>query len=115
MTLATFLDGPATGRTLMLKRSPKFLRVVESDGGFDALDQPDDTPRPTEKLYAYQLADKRGTVHICGGRASGWHALVDYKVISEQPTDETMRGTDKWREWCYRMQPAVTQCDTDAE
>ena len=37
--MTTFQDGPAKGMTLMLKRTPVYLRVVCSLGKVDALDQ----------------------------------------------------------------------------
>lgn len=95
--MTTFIDGPAAGKTLLLKRSPRFLRVVESNGIFDALDQPTDTPSPNETLYAYRLNADHGTVHINRGRhGSGFYAMADYKLVALQPTDSVMRHGDTW-------------------
>ena len=99
--MTKFQDGPAKGKTLMLKRAPLFLRVVEKGGEFDALDQLKDTPAPDEKLTAYVLTKKTGLVHINMGRkGGGWYPMAEYKLASVQPYDATMRAADKWRAWC---------------
>jgi len=58
--MTTFEDGPAKGQHLSLQRAPKFLRVVEDGGKWDALDQPTDEPRPGETLYAYRISSEVG-------------------------------------------------------
>lgn len=46
--MTTFTDGPAAETVLELRRAPKFLRVVrDADGTVDALDQLNDTPKPS--------------------------------------------------------------------
>lgn len=50
--MTTFIDGPAKGQTLMLRRNPVYLIVTEENGKFDALDQLEDAPKPTEKQPA---------------------------------------------------------------
>jgi hypothetical protein len=98
--MTTFEDGPAKGQTLMLKRAAVFLRVVESNGTWDALDQLDDTPKPEEKIYAYQIIGKPGMMHLNrGGGRSGWYAIASYRLISPQPSDTEMRSTDAWWDW----------------
>lgn len=43
--MSNFIDGPAKGVHLSLRRSPMFLRAVcEPNGKWDALDQLTDTP-----------------------------------------------------------------------
>lgn len=64
--MTTFKDGPAEGRTLLLRRAPTLLRVVQEDGEFDALDQLNDEPGPRESIYCYFLVENRGSVHLCG-------------------------------------------------
>jgi len=100
--MTTFTDGPAKGKTLMLKRAARFLRVVESFGKFDALDQPGDRPTPSEKLYAYEIVESPGMAHInCGrGRGSGFYPVASYALVKEQPSDEQMRDAKQWHEWC---------------
>jgi hypothetical protein len=100
-----FLDGPAKGQHLMLKRKVRFLRVVEAIGGvggkWDALDMPEDVPATSEKLYAYEAAGNGGMCHINrGGGQCGFYSVQDYKFVPEQPDDATMRDRSKWVAWC---------------
>ncbi len=102
--MTKFVDGPAAGVTLALRRSPLFLRVVRSGSDWDALDQVDDTPGPSEALFAYRRVDSFGPVHVlgqdkAGRRWSGWFEHADYAVCDPQPTEATMRSTLAWREW----------------
>lgn len=107
--MTTFVDGPAKGRTLMLKRSPKYLRVTEAAGKqeFDALDQVNDKPEITEHLYAYVVSKTLGTAHLkMGGKsksASGFYPIVEYSFLPVQPTDAIMRSNERWQEWCEAM------------
>ena len=105
-----FLDGPAAGKSLTIKRTPKLLRVVAL-GGFgpdaviDALDQLDDSPRDGEAIVAYRLSGEVGTLHVdyrdkSNRRRGDWWATADYRVIGEQPPEATLRDRDAWREWC---------------
>lgn len=98
--MTTFLDGPAIGKTLMLRRTPIFLRVTEEGGSFDALNSPGDTARPTEKLFAYVMVRHHGSVHlnIAGGKG-GVFQRCDYKLIELQPADAEMRDQWTWGEW----------------
>lgn len=102
--MTTFLDGPAKGQHLMLKRKVRFLRVVEGIGGvggkWDALDMPDDVPAQSEKLYAYEAVGNGGMCHINrGGGRGGFYSMQDYKFIEDQPDDATMRDNAKWVAW----------------
>ena len=99
--MTTFQDGPAKGRTLMLKRAPIFLRVVvDARGKWDALDQVDDEPAADEKLYAYQLAENPGHCHINAGRGrGGFYPMARYCLISPQPAESEMRTTLAWIKW----------------
>lgn len=85
----------------MLKRSPVFLRVVEEFGNFDALDQLEDEPKDTEKIYAYRVFGSVGACHInrAGGRG-GFYTMADYKFIPQQPSDAVMRNDSMWGDWC---------------
>lgn len=101
--MTTFLDGPAKGKTLMLKRAARFLRVVENDGSFDALDQPCDVPTPNEKLYAYTVVGDVGHCHIHASRGrGGFYPIANYKLVEAQPTEAEMRDNASWRAWCER-------------
>jgi hypothetical protein len=99
--MTSFESGPAHGVTLMLKRQPKLLRVVESaDGKFDALDQLTDVPAANEKIHVYLLKKLEGTLHINYGRRGGaWYQMASY-VFHSTPPDEIVRTTDAWRSWC---------------
>jgi hypothetical protein len=103
--MITFLDGPAQGQTLALKRAPRFLRVTRFRAKeFDALDQLDDTPRVGEMLFAYEIAEYQGVYHLLCGRgaksASGFYQQGAYRFVVDQPDDATMRDTERWRQWC---------------
>jgi hypothetical protein len=102
--MTEFLDGPAAGQTLMLKRAPKYLRAVQAaTGDWDALDQLIDTPRAGERVVAYRMVEGPFRAHICArGRnrsASGWYEGGRYRVCDSQPTDEQLRETAAWRAW----------------
>ncbi len=100
--MTRFIDGPAKDKALSLKRTPIFLRVTQSaDGTWDALDQPEDTPRKDETVFAYMLKKFLGNCHIraSGGR-SGFYAMAEYRVVEPQPDYQTMRKEPSWREWC---------------
>lgn len=100
----TFMNGPAAGAGLALRRAPMFLRVVidETDGTVDALDQLDDTPGPSEKIHVYQLAAPASQAHVCyRGRdrdRSGWYAVGIYRHVPDVD-GEMVRETERWRAW----------------
>lgn len=97
----SFKDGPARGQTLMLKRSPIYLRVVAANGKWDALDQPTDEPAENEKVYAYKLTGEPGMCHINMGRkGGGFYPIAEYALCQTQPTDAEMRSRAKWCAWC---------------
>ncbi len=108
--MTKFTDGPAAGLVLSLRRAPIFIRVVvDQRGEMDALDQLDDTAKPGEKIYAYELAEKSpGHVHLNrGGGKSGYYAMATYRFLPEQPRDDEMRTTDAWRAWTNARGPAA--------
>lgn len=106
--MTKFLNGPAAGQTLMLKRAPIYLRVVRLAIGvgsskWDALDQPTDNPETGEIVFAYKCKCKGepGTVHLNMGRkGGGWYAVAEYELCEVQPTDAEMRSTPAWQAWC---------------
>lgn len=60
-----FLDGPAEGVALALRSAPERLRVVlNADGRWDALDQPEDEPKPGETVFWYRSEGAAGVVHL---------------------------------------------------
>ncbi len=101
-----FLDGPASGLELSLRRAPTFLRVVcDHNGDLDALDQLDDVAEEGERLYAYRVVEgTRNRFHLLvrGKEArtrGGWWELADYRWCDDQPSDEVLRDNTKWRQW----------------
>jgi len=107
-----FLDGPAAGQCLALRRAPIFLRVVVNRYGdkktWDALDQLGDTPKAGEDIFAYRLASQPRHMHLCRSprRLSGYYAMADYRFVGQQPDDATLRNADKWRAWCIEQAKA---------
>ena len=99
--MTTFEDGQAKGKHLMLKRSPCFLRVVESNGKIDALDQLADEPAPEEKVFVYILKEKPGMCHINSGRGrGGFYPVASYRLAEKQPMDHQARSERPWAAWC---------------
>lgn len=98
--MTIFLDGPAEGQTLLLKRAPRFLRVVKGGGKWDALDQPEDTPTPDEEVYAYQIEGTPGQCHVNARGSHGFYTLAQYRLVPTQPEDRELRHTMSWRRWC---------------
>lgn len=102
--MTRFLNGPAEGQTLMLRRAPIFLRVVEKAGKWDALDQLGDSPESGETLHAYRISKRpQGHVHLNAGKASGFYSMASYLLCEKQPTAEEMRDSRAWESWCRRM------------
>lgn len=101
--MLSFLDGPAEG-TLMCRRAPKFLRVTFDGKSWDALDQLDDEPKPAEKLHCYIRVKNAGHCHIrmSPRKGSGYYAMADYRLYAPQPSDDVMRSTRRWRDWCVQ-------------
>lgn len=99
--MTKFLDGPAMGTTLMLKRVPKMLRVTEVNGVFDALNELNDEPHPDEKLHCYVMSQYLGSVHVNRGKGKGgFYQMAEYKLRQQQPTDAEMRDNKAWGDWC---------------
>lgn len=98
--MTTFIDGPAKGQTLQLRRAPIFLRVVWDGSKWDALDQLDDKMLAHEKGYAYQLSERPGAMHInYGGKRrneSGFYPMSKYKLCPRQPLQSIMRVNTTW-------------------
>jgi hypothetical protein len=103
--MTRFLDGPARGVALMLRRAPLFLRVTrDADGNWDALDQLRDMPDAGESIVVYRRRGKAGALHIDYTRkASAWFAVAEYELAAVQPADEAMRSTRSWRAWCVEQ------------
>lgn len=109
--MSSFLNGPAAGRTLSIRRAPYLLRVVidRTTGAVDALDQLDDDPSDTEDVYVYRLAAPPQQAHVCyGGRQrhrSGWFEFGIYQHVPEAD-GAALRETAAWRAWAAEQHAA---------
>lgn len=99
--MVSFLDGPAAGVTLMLRRAPIYLRVTFNPAGkVDALDQLDDEPKPDEIVHVYRkVPGTSGKVHV---RPGGCYEMGDYRHVADAVGDE-LRDTAAWRSWVARV------------
>ena len=111
--MTTFLDGPAAGQHLLLRRAVYYIRAERSAAGkWDALDQPTDTPSADEDVFAYRA--KKGTVRAChinsrgkgGERTGGFFKGADYELVEPQPSEAQMRSNSLWAAWCKENEPA---------
>lgn len=104
--MISFKGGPAERKTLMLKRAPLLLRVVNDTilGTWDACDQLADHVLAGEVPYAYRRVGDAGVVHINAGRrkgnATGFWPMAEYSYCDPQPPEEVMRDNDTWKRWC---------------
>lgn len=104
--MTTLLDGPGKGHVLHLRRSPHFLRVViipqRIPPKVDVLDLLTDEPAAHEELHCYVRTGGIGVVHLKMAKParSGFYSLAEYEYHINQPSDEVMRDTEKWRAWC---------------
>ncbi len=106
VTMVTLNDA-AFQSVLSLRRTPRFLRFTKSTTKdrvtWDALDQFDDLPRPTEQIVVGVLG-QRGSLHIDsrqnGRKVAQWYRSAHYDPVAEQPSDDTVRSTALWRAWC---------------
>lgn len=99
--MTRFLDGPAAGVVLSLKRAPLLLRVVRAVGGdWDALDQLADTAGPDEAITVYARASAPFSGHVnLGRKGCVWFKAADYRVLAVQPADAAVRTNAAWRAW----------------
>lgn len=102
--MTRFMDGPAAGATLMLRRRPLpvFLRiVVDPKGKVDALDMLDDEADELETIHVYIRVGKAdGWMHLNMGRKAGGgiFSTGEYTFYST-PADELVRENSAWKEW----------------
>ena len=92
-----FLDGPAKGKNLALRRRPLYLRVTMKGSECDALDLPSDEPRPGEQLFAYKLDPNSMQGFACTGK--GCYPISEYRFIPEQPPQSVMLSLREWQNW----------------
>jgi len=120
--MTRFLEGPAAGMTLSLRRAPLFLRVVRNDAGqFDALDQFTDAPTSNETLFVSRRKGEAGTCHIdytdakTRRRSGKWFTVAEYELFAVQPADDVLRSTEAWRTWCLEQVKATTEGNGDGQ
>lgn len=105
------LDGPAAGLELDLRRCPMYLRLVQDTMAlkWDALDQPDDTPGPSETVYVYRRRPGTGGVVFACTRRSSRDPRFEHGDYEHMPEvdGEALRDTDGWRTWAM-SQPEIT-------
>ena len=103
--MTTFLDGPAKGVTLELRRSPAFLRVTRSGEKWDALDQLDDEPFDEEVIFVYKVVSQptHGFIDYrskSGRREGRQFTNAEYRLYVFRPVDEAaLRDNRRWGEW----------------
>lgn len=105
--MVKFLDGPAAGVVLELRRAPVFLRVLQDTRGlnqWDACDQLTDAPCADEIVTVYVRIGAAGWIHIdfqdkAGRRRGETYATAEYRLHAEQPPEAVMRETSRWRAW----------------
>jgi hypothetical protein len=111
---ALLQGGTAGTRALSFARNPAYLRVVvDQDGSVDALDQIEDTPKPTEKIYVYRQGEQ---IFVCGrGTAPTQNPTFFYfPVPLDAQTLESFRDNEVWRAWCMSQPYAADQSAADA-
>lgn len=105
--MCQFVDGPAGGVYLNLRRAPLFLRAVRDAEEWNALDQLYDRAKPDEKIYAYVLVDPPSSYHLLvrgkGKKGGGWFQHGQYTLVHPQPPDDVMRDNTKWRAWTVEV------------
>lgn len=98
-----FEDGPAADKSLVLQRSPRFLRVVRDENGeLDALDQLHDKASDSEAVFAYEVVGQPARCFIDSRKPgySGPCMIASYRFIDDQPMSEILHDNEAWRAWC---------------
>jgi len=115
--MTTFLDGPAAGVVLGLKRAPVLLRVVRAVGGdWDALDQLTDSAAPDEAITVYARASEPFSAHVNMGRKGCfWFESAEYRVLAVQPADAAVRTNAAWRAWATAYMHENMRADPPVE
>ncbi len=108
-----FIDGPAKGLKLEIRRTPILLRLVHSKDGWDALDQLDDKPEHDETIYVYEVIGNVGAAFVdytdkTGKRRGKQIRCGNYRLYpDEQPPDAMMRTKEAWDRWCASVEATV--------
>jgi hypothetical protein len=102
-----FVDGPAAGQVLELQRVPLLLRVVRDchTGQWDALDQLDDKPKPSEVIHLYLRSGTPQRIQVKADRKAGgcrwlWHG--EYMHLPDQPIIDVLRDNAAWQAWAAK-------------
>ncbi|MBA7630602.1 hypothetical protein ES703_38125 [subsurface metagenome] len=99
--MLTLIDGPCEG-TYMCWRAPTFLRAtINATGEIDCLDQVEDTPAESEKVYVYKVQGSVGSVHLHAKGCTGWYALARYCHLPDV-NGEGLRDNDVWQAWATK-------------
>lgn len=98
-----FLDGPAAGVELQLRRAPLILRVVFNSRTkeWDALDQEHDRAKPHEQIFLYRGSSRPTPMLIRCSRPSrgGLYWTAEYRLWPAQPTDLELRDENEFNRW----------------
>ena len=106
--MTRFLNGPAAGTTLMLRRAPDYLRAVRDipGGTWDALDQLDDVADPAEEIAVYRLEGEPTWIHVRRAKGGGVFRGGAYRLVDPAPPDDQVRTTKAWRTWTRAQGPS---------
>lgn len=112
--MSRFMDGPAEGVEIVAQRAPMYLRVVQDQTTlrWDVLDQPDDTPSPSELVFVYKRVEGTGgVVFACtrSSRGGGRYEGADYRHVEVE--GEQFRDTSAWRDWALSQPEARPTAD----
>lgn len=118
--MVIFLDGPAAGQQLLLRRAPPLLRVVVdgATGKLDALDQLDDDPEVGEIIHVYQRAGDSEAVFLCsrGPGPSGRYFNATYRHVPDVDVDgEGLEHRLLWQNWCTNRTEDPARRDRDRD
>ena len=101
------LDGPCK-TDLLVHRAPLYLRaVIGRKGVIDVLDQVEDTPKKTEKIYVYKREEGWVDIHISmtPRSHSGFYVIAKYHYLPDVD-GESLRDNEEWQKWAFaQMQP----------
>jgi len=115
--MAKFLDGPAAGVSLSLRRAPMLLRVVQNreTKTWDALDQLTDSPADNEDIYLYYIhPESFFKAHVCRSprRLSGWLEEADYSLLPAtllRIDEEILRDQEVYAAWCEKIEDIMRE------
>lgn len=104
---------------LLIERIPpmylRFVMVGTDWKTLDVLNQPEDTPKEEEHVYA-TVKKEVSTLHIDGTRGgkrfAEWRRVVVYELVPEQPPQEVLRDTARWQEWATKQYEAANDKQT---